>query len=463
MISGEILFSEITYQKIQRYYDYLLDQGIQHAGKHFKKQLNDNGTPLNELDLPTFARLLVQSKIPKVFAESGVMHDTSDWTLGEEDILGDISTHVPVNFYNNGGHDITFVNHDAPIAAHLIYVSGALLRSDQTGNTADLNEVVVDGLFNQDLFNALYERRLLPVLMQIELQAQAEGKVAAITIPGIGTELFSGAHSHIIKAAFREALENVLSKHNDKFPHIDVVHYDPFSGDEPKSERIGHIDYRVCPSNLEETTGQLAYPEGTSADTHTLTSLVAWDHFSWPGNDFWPGARATDDGVKAASTNSMEVITGVKGQYNPVTGSYAPIGFANWQALAATNGVQFSGPMFVVDENGNKRELTAQPVHSANVDEEPQLTEASSFDLSCLVPSMQVLGGFVAALGVAAVAASITMLILGTAGVGALAVLGVVGVAATLTGIGMFRTKNDGNKGPEPDLGEESGFSPSVQ
>lgn len=25
-------------------------------------------------------------------------------------------------------------------------------------------------------------------------------------------------------------------------------------------------------------------------------SVVAWDHVSWPGNDFYGGARATDDG-----------------------------------------------------------------------------------------------------------------------------------------------------------------------
>ena len=35
---------------------------------------------------------------------------------------------------------------------------------------------------------------------------------------------------------------------------------------------------------------------------------MAWDYVSWPGNDFYGDLRNTDDGVKAAATNSMEVM-----------------------------------------------------------------------------------------------------------------------------------------------------------
>ncbi len=48
-----------------------------------------------------------------------------------------------------------------------------------------------------------------------------------------------------------------------------------------------------------------------------LFSVVAWDHVSWPGNDFYWGGRATDGGVKVAETSSMNVVTGVDGLYNP--------------------------------------------------------------------------------------------------------------------------------------------------
>jgi hypothetical protein len=45
---------------------------------------------------------------------------------------------------------------------------------------------------------------------------------------------------------------------------------------------------------------------------------------SWPGNDFYAGARATDDGVKAAATDSMRAITGVEGHYDPRRFMYLP-------------------------------------------------------------------------------------------------------------------------------------------
>ena len=283
MAKCEILMSAETQQKIRRYQAFLQQNETkleQVAGAHFRKQLEINGHSVKDMDLETFARLLVQSKIPKVFAESGVNHDTSDWTLQEEDILGDISVDVEVDFYNDGGHGASYKNHQQPIAAHLAYVPGALLRSDKSGTSADLAEVIVDGKLDKERLNALYERRLLPQLVQISANAQQAGKKAAITVPGIGTGMFAGKYGGEIKQAFREALENVLEKHQALLPAIDIVHYDPYNGDAAKARKIGHMDYRVCPSSAMKTTGQLVYPEGSSADTHTLTSFVAWDHFS---------------------------------------------------------------------------------------------------------------------------------------------------------------------------------------
>jgi hypothetical protein len=51
---------------------------------------------------------------------------------------------------------------------------------------------------------------------------------------------------------------------------------------------------------------------------------VAWDHVSWPGNDFYGGSRCTDDGVKAAATNTMQMITGIPGDYDPFIHQYMP-------------------------------------------------------------------------------------------------------------------------------------------
>jgi hypothetical protein len=65
-----------------------------------------------------------------------------------------------------------------------------------------------------------------------------------------------------------------------------------------------------------------------------LYSIVAWDHVAWPGNDFFVGSRVTDDGVKAAATSSMSVLTGVKGEYDPTRGKYQPPQpYVNWEAV----------------------------------------------------------------------------------------------------------------------------------
>jgi hypothetical protein len=72
-----------------------------------------------------------------------------------------------------------------------------------------------------------------------------------------------------------------------------------------------------------------------------LFSFVAWDHVSWPGNDFYIGARSTDDGVKAAATNVMAVMTGVEGKYDSLANKYLPpAGYATWEEVVRNNKIQ---------------------------------------------------------------------------------------------------------------------------
>lgn len=67
-----------------------------------------------------------------------------------------------------------------------------------------------------------------------------------------------------------------------------------------------------------------AYAEdGDDFSDCTLCSIVAWDHVSRPGNDYFGGSRCTDDGVKAV-TDSMAVPTGVEGHYDRGRGAYLP-------------------------------------------------------------------------------------------------------------------------------------------
>ena len=55
---------------------------------------------------------------------------------------------------------------------------------------------------------------------------------------------------------------------------------------------------------------------------------------SWPGNDYYIGDRATDDGVKAAATDTMHVMTGTEGVYDARQAKYLPpSGFSNWNEV----------------------------------------------------------------------------------------------------------------------------------
>lgn len=353
----DILCSEATLKTIEVYYDDLLNNNKK-PGAHLAKQLET--VQLKDIDLETFIQLLIQTKLPQIFAESAVNHDESDWTAIEGKILGDLSVNMPVKFYNNGVHGRGFTSYVPPIEGNLAYVPGALLQARKGKRSADLDEVIVNGTLDQNKLNELYERRLLPQLLQINAQALHAGKKAAITMPGIGTGCFAGIYRPLIKDAFSKSLKYVLTKHAKNLPAIDIVHYDPYEGTTASTEQCGTIRFLTTPSQIfSQTTKQLEYPEGTSAKTHILTSFVPWDHFSWPGNDFWIGSRVTDDGVKGASTSTMEVITKEPGIYNETKGAFEPADphYKTWAALARAKGIKLSGNIICLSNEGKKIDL----------------------------------------------------------------------------------------------------------
>jgi len=85
-----------------------------------------------------------------------------------------------------------------------------------------------------------------------------------------------------------------------------------------------------------------AYAEqGDDFTDCTLFSIVAWDHVSWPGNDFFAGSRCTDDGVKAAATDSMCALTGIAGHYDPKRGAYQPPPpYRTWAEVVVKNSLR---------------------------------------------------------------------------------------------------------------------------
>lgn len=125
------------------------------------------------------------------------------------------------------------------------------------------------------------------------------------------------------------------------------MYYDPYRECNNQRYEINGITFFIRPltqGNMDRP--QLCKPqvyeeENDNFSDCELFSIVAWDHVSWPGNDFYIGSRATDDGVKAAATDSMAVMTAVQGNYNVQTNTYSQSEeYENWEAVVIKNKIQ---------------------------------------------------------------------------------------------------------------------------
>src|SRR5262249_41554965 len=136
-------------------------------------------------------------------------------------------------------------------------------------------------------------------------------------------------------------LERLLTDYGTSLPNLKAVYFDPYSECDNARREIHGISYMVRPLRAPGNQGksQLCRPavyaeRSDDFSDCTLYSIVAWDHVSWPGNDFFTGSRATDDGVKAAATSSMAAITGLEGQYDTARWKYQPPRpYRNWQEV----------------------------------------------------------------------------------------------------------------------------------
>lgn len=145
----------------------------------------------------------------------------------------------------------------------------------------------------------------------------------------------------------RGVLVRLLEEHGTGLPHIRAVYYDPYRECQNERLEIRAISLLVRPlTHGNQGKGQLCQPQtyaesGDDFSRCDLFSMVAWDHVSWPGNDFYRGTRATDDGVKAAATSSMAMMTGAAGRYNRQTCTYdPPAQFRDWAAVVQARGVK---------------------------------------------------------------------------------------------------------------------------
>jgi hypothetical protein len=313
------------------------------------KRVGDNlvGIGLATLAEAEFLDALLNTKPPQIFAESALAGDGSDWNLRELGILGDVSIAVPVTIFDNGHHTIP-VPHAEPFKGTLVFTPGTLLRNDRGQTPADWAEVTLtDGQLNREGYYGLYERRLLPVFHHVNVSAADQGKGAMLTIPGLGCGQFAGPFAGQLGIELQTVLERFLTRHGASFPHIKAVYFDPYSQCSNSRQKIHGISLMVRPL-LQGNAGksQLCQPaayaeDGDDFSDCILFSIVAWDHASWPGNDYFGGSRCTDDGVKAAATDSMAVLTGVEGHYDPQRAAYVPPApYRTWYDVVRQNGLR---------------------------------------------------------------------------------------------------------------------------
>lgn len=145
----------------------------------------------------------------------------------------------------------------------------------------------------------------------------------------------------------KQALCLILDKHAEKLPSIRLLHFDPFNEGVNESFHFGSLEFRVRPllrndPQKSQLLSPASYEEsGDDFSDCQLFSFVAWDHVSWPGNDFYGGQRVTDDGIKAAATNVMQVMTGIEGSYDPQRYAYDPPEiYRNWGEVVSRNALR---------------------------------------------------------------------------------------------------------------------------
>jgi len=319
-----------------------------------------------------FIEALLATKQPRIFAESEIFCDGTDWMPRELALLGDINVAMKVQVFDNGTWspgDKAFKAYDPPLDAALLFTPGPLLGTGAgfLGLSPDYMEVAAAGVIDQEKYNALMERRLLPLLHYANSTAATEGKPALVTLPGIGAGAFAGPFKGEMGGHLDLALRYILQKHGAALPHIGAVCFDPFNEGADADATYHGIAYRVRPAALHPGRPQLSAPvdwqeQGDDFSNYGLYKIVAWDHASLPGNDFFGGSRFTDDGVAAAATNAMEVVTGVAGNYR--RGAYLPPAeHANWESVAhqANTRLQACGNVHVAMKEGSYRPLTPPP------------------------------------------------------------------------------------------------------
>lgn len=147
----ELLISSLTKEKLNRYWE-RVQKGQSRAGQRLQAIINQDQKWLANVE--DFLKALLRTKVPRIFAESEVSGDGSDWNQEELSILGDVSVLTQVTIFDDGRHTSPKV-HEKPFYGFFMFVPGALLQSI-TNQPADWAEVVQDNAILFEKYLQLY-------------------------------------------------------------------------------------------------------------------------------------------------------------------------------------------------------------------------------------------------------------------------------------------------------------------
>lgn len=449
---GKYLYSNITLEKAKNYLSSL------QMGKYLPSiYLSQKIKNFNKCSPEELIVALMNTRKPRLFAEFEASIDGTDWNALEQEILSEVSF-VTSNTcaFNDGNHDHTKVlNYEIPLPVNFIYASGALLRS-KNENSIELSTLLTStGDIDASKLYTLYETRILPGLIWQNKEAHNLGKRLVINIPGIGCGQFAGKYRDKIRHCLPIVLREIFKNHANELDMIDEVIYDPYEplkGGDSFSGDASHIKLKCRPYQFlpyDQRSNQLAYPKsGGVYDAYLLVKVVAWDPFSYPGNDIWGDSRTTDDGVSMASSDGIKALVNM-GQFPTCN-------------LKSFKYSQSSGIFYPEDDDGNNiyhydfatmyaSDVRPEMCESIQVDQASftakstgvEVREKNNSSNSVVNTSkkknyffqLQIISGIIAVSGVAAIV--IAFVLLNAADLNAFGLV-VEGVGFGLAGIGLY-------------------------
>lgn len=264
-IGYHIVLSEESFCRIEIYKNDILAGNVT-AGYRLRTQIAAQPAGLSTVDTDAFLEMLLATKQPRIFAESEIKGDGSDWNARELALLGDINVTMDADIFDNGvwdPRDPLFQLHQPPLKGQLLFTPGALLNTgrDFAGKSPDLLEVINEkGELDRKKYDALIKRRMLPLFAHVNAAAREDGRPALVTLPGIGCGAFAGVYRGFMGEYLKGALKNLLKENAAGLNHIGCIYYDPFKECGNEQEIIHGIDFRVRPADLNPGKPQLAAP-----------------------------------------------------------------------------------------------------------------------------------------------------------------------------------------------------------